>query len=258
MAKNFDLIAKKIRSNFLKLLQNGHKYHLGGTASCVDILVAIFYGGFINLKNLNREKFILSKGHALGALHVILIDQKILTKKNFLNLKKNNKIGGQLDIFNLNKYVDWNTGSLGHSIGVVTGFALASPKKKFWTLIGDAEVEEGSVWEGIFFLSEQKIKNVIIIIDRNKISASKKIDYKEIFDIKLLDKLNLNIYRINGHKFEEIFETLKLAKKSNKSSIIIAETIKGKGFGIAENNINYSHQIPNKTELKKMIKKYAN
>lgn len=256
MEKNFNKISKTIRLEFLKLIESGYKYHLGGTASCIDLLTVLFYGNFIKLENKSRPKFILSKGHALGALHAILLNKKLLAKKKLDFLKRKGKIGGQLDVYNLKNYVDWNTGSLGHSIGVVTGMAISNPAQKVWTIVGDAEMDEGSIWEGIFYISEKKINNIIIIIDRNKISASAIIEKKEFFDKKILDKLNFNIFRINGHSHKEISRTYKNSINLSKSTIIIADTIKGKGFGIAENNLAYSHQGLDQKTLKNIKKNY--
>ena len=81
MEKNFNKISKTIRLNFLKLIESGYKYHLGGTTSCIDLLAVLFYGNFINLIQKNRSRFILSKGHALGALHAIFLDKKIIVVK---------------------------------------------------------------------------------------------------------------------------------------------------------------------------------
>jgi len=256
MEKNFSKISNLIRLEFLNLIDSGYKYHLGGTASCIDLLTVLFYGNFIDLKKKNRAKFILSKGHALGALHAILLNKKIISKKKLDMMSLKGEIGGQLDIYNLKNYVDWNTGSLGHSVGVVTGIAIAKPNKKIWTIVGDAEMDEGSMWEGIFYISEKKINNIIIIIDRNKISASAIIEKKEFFDKKILDQLNLNIFRINGHNHKEIKNIFKKSVNSNKSTIIIAETIKGKGFGIAENNLSYSHQALDKKTILNIKKIY--
>jgi len=256
MEKNFSKISNLIRLEFLNLIESGYKYHLGGTASCIDLLTVLFYGNFIDLKKKNRVKFILSKGHALGALHAILLNKKIISKKKLDMMSLKGEIGGQLDIYNLKNYVDWNTGSLGHSVGVVTGIAIAKPNKKIWTIVGDAEMDEGSMWEGIFYISEKKINNIIIIIDRNKISASAIIEKKEFFDKKILDQLNLNIFRINGHNHKEIKNIFKKSVNSNKSTIIIAETIKGKGFGIAENNLSYSHQALDKKTILNIKKIY--
>jgi transketolase len=229
---------------------------MGGTASCIDLLTVLFYGNFINLNQKNRSKFILSKGHALGALHAIFINKNITSKKKLDRMKKNGEIGGQLDIYRFKSYVDWNTGSLGHSIGVATGMAISNPKQKVWTIVGDAEMDEGSIWEGVFFISEKKINNIIIIIDRNKISASARIEKKEFLDKKILDKLNFNIYRINGHNHKEIYNTFKKINNSDKSIIVIADTIKGKGFGIAENNLAYSHHSLDIKSLSNIKKKY--
>jgi transketolase len=256
MEKNFSKISNKIRLEFLKLLELGYKYHIGGTASCIDLLTVLFYGNFINLNQKNRSKFILSKGHALGGLHAIFLDKNITSKKKLEYMKKNGKIGGQLDIYIFKDYIDWNTGSLGHSIGVITGMAISNPNQKVWTIVGDAEMDEGSIWEAIFFISERKINNIIIVIDRNKISASAKIEKKEFLDKKILDKLNFNIYRINGHDHKEIYNTFKKFKNSSRSTIVIADTIKGKGFGIAENNLAYSHQSLDVKTLSNIKKKY--
>lgn len=256
MVKNFKKISNKIKWQFLDLVEKGFKYHLGGTASCLDLMTVLFYGGYINLSKNNRSVFLLSKGHALGALYSILINQKLVTKQKLINLKKRGEIGGQLDIFKLPKFIDTNTGSLGHAIGVGIGHALANIRKKVWVIIGDAEIDEGSVWEALFYISEKKINNIIIIIDRNKISASVKIDKKEIFDSKFLENLNLKIFYINGHKHKEIKNCYDRAIKLKKSSIIIADTIKGKGLGVAENNLEYSHQSLPINEIKRVKKIY--
>ncbi len=256
MVKSFKEISNNIRLQFLKLVEQGNKYHLGGSSSCLDLLTILFFGGYINLKNKKRSPFILSKGHALGVLYSIMLKQNILSKRKFNLLKKKALIGGQLDIFNLKKFVDWNTGSLGHSIGVCIGFAIANPKKKIWSLIGDAEIDEGSIWEALFFISEKKISNIIIIIDRNKLSASSYIEKKEVLDNKILNKLNFLVQKINGHNHLDIVKSYNKAVKSKKSSIIIANTIKGKGLGRAENNINYSHQSLPKDDIIQLINSY--
>ena len=111
-------------------------------------------------------------------------------KKDYENFRA----GGQLDIFN-SKFVDWNSGSLGHSIGVSIGLAIKNPKIKIYVIVGDAEFEEGSIWEAIFYISEKKINNIVIIIDRNRMSASSNINKKDIFDKNILNKLNFNIKR---------------------------------------------------------------
>ena len=119
----------------------------------------------------------MSKGHANLALLSILKDKKIISKKFFLKYGKNSGIGGQLDK-NING-VCWNTGSLGHSIGVCAGVALANKLKKNYyaiTIIGDSEIDEGASWEAIMHAGQNKLNNLIVMIDRNKFSVTTKID----------------------------------------------------------------------------------
>ncbi len=258
MVKNFNKInylnekSKKIRLDFLKLIDNGFKFHLGGSLSCADILINIFYS-----KNFIKKKdfFLLSKGHALGIMFAIMLDKRKLKYKYFLKLKKNNKIGGQLDIHNL-KINDWNTGSLGHTVGVSIGLSLAKPHSKIFNIIGDAEIDEGSIWESLMYISEKNIKNIIIIIDKNHQSASSFIKKKEIFDKNFLKQLNLNYFKIDGHNHKSIYKTISKSLKSKKSSIIIANTVKGSGFKEFEKNLKYSHGSPERNFLKKIIAKY--
>lgn len=246
---------KQLRLRFIKLLVDGFKFHIGGTLSCLDMMIVLFYSNFIKINSKNRDFFILSKGHALANFFLILMDKGIITEKNFISMYKRNQLGNQLDCFNL-KYVDWNTGSLGHSVGVSIGLSLANPKKKIWNIIGDAEFDEGSIWEALFYISEKKIKNIILIVDRNKMSASSFINYKEFFDKKVINNLNINKYLINGHDVNQINSIFKKVKKSNRSSIIIANTIKGNGIKEFENSLEFSHGLPEKKILELIYEKY--
>lgn len=244
--------SKKIRLDFLKLIYKDFKYHIGGSLSCLDLLVSILYTKKIFGK---KDFFLLSKGHALGVLYSIMIDQKKITYKYLKNLQKKNKVGGQLDISNLKfNYNCWNTGSLGHSIGVSIGLSISNPNSKIFNIIGDAEIDEGSVWESILYISEKKIKNIIIIIDRNKQSASSFIEKKEVLDKNFFKNLNLNYYKIRGHDHASIIMTISKIAKSEKSSIIVADTIKGYGFKEFEKSLKYSHGTPDKKLLQKVIK----
>ena len=245
---------EKIKKTFLKLILNGSKYHLGGSLSSLDLITTIVYGGFVNVNKKNIKNFILSKGHALGILHAIMLEKNVIKNQSLINLKKKGKIGGQLDIYNFKKnYFEWNSGSLGHSIGIAIGMAIAEKKKRIITLIGDAEIDEGSVWEGLFFISDKNINNLIIIVDRNNISASSLIEKKKNLDINLLEKLDIPIREINGHNISQIYKTLKETYKSKKSVILIANTIKGKGIKEIENNVKYSHHLPKMSILEKYI-----
>lgn len=248
---------KKLRLDFINLLIQNKKYHIGGSLSCLDIMVCLFYK-FIDLKKKNRDFFLLSKGHALANLYLIMLDQKLIQKRKFFEGFNTFDLGGQLDVFKYKELIDWNTGSLGHSLGIAIGLAIGNPKKKIWTIIGDAEIDEGSVWEALFFISEKKINNINIIIDRNKLSASSKMEKKEIFDKNFFKNLSLKSYVINGHNTLQLINCFSKIKKKQNSTIIIANTIKGKGFYELENNLKFSHHIPNQQTLKKIFTKINN
>lgn len=245
--------SKKIKKIFLNLILDGNKYHLGGSLSCLDFICTAIYGRFIKIdKDKGLKNFILSKGHALGILHSILLEKKIIKEKTFYENRKKGKIGGQLDIFNPYDFFEWNSGSLGHSVGVSIGLSLTT-KQKIWTIIGDAEIDEGSIWEALFFIKDKKIKNLVIVIDKNNVSASKKIFNKANLNPAILQNLGMNYFNINGHDIKKIFKTLQKVNSINSSSLIILNTIKGKGILEIENNIKFSHQIPSSEILKKYI-----
>ena len=263
MAKNsiIDYLTSKglkVKKIFLDLILNNFKFHLGGTASCLDILICLIYENFINYNKLNRNLLLLSKGHALGGIYSILIEKKLINFKNLIKLKEKKLIGNQLDVYNLKKFVDWNTGSLGHSLGVSIGLSMANPNKKIWNIIGDGETDEGSIWEALHFISDKKIKNIIIIIDRNKISASSKIENKVFFKKNIFKKLNIYTQIINGHSYKQILKALRKATSQKESCIIVANTIKGKGFGDLENNLKFSHHLPSPKIIKSIQENLKN
>lgn len=187
----------------------------------------------------DRNRFILSKGHACLALYVILRDLDILSDDRLVRYSRDGGLGGQLDISIPG--VDWNTGSLGHSLGVCCGMALASKLSEqdyfVYTIVGDAEFYEGSIWEGINFAAEHSLNNLVCIIDRNRLSVTEVLGDDTFYSTlpAILENLGWDAHEINGHDHKEILSTLHGAKKSTKPTMIIANTIKGKGVSFMEN-----------------------
>ena len=256
-------ISKKLRLETLNMIEKKGNGHIGGTFSCIDILVSLYYGDILkinknNFTDNNRNRFILSKGHACLALYKILLDLKIINKKTYESYGENGGLGGQLDM-NV-PGVDWVTGSLGHAIGVSNGFALASKIDKLnfksYVLLGDAECDEGSIWESIMFAGSHKLNNLIVLVDRNRLSVTDTIDensYFNKFDV-LLKSLGWNYYEINGHSIYQIVNSLKKANTSKKPVMILCNTIKGKGVSFMENNIKWHHSLPSVSEFEKARK----
>lgn len=260
--KNLQNIAKKIRLSVLDTTIKKNKGHIGGTYSCVDILVALYYGNIlkINSKNFrykNRNRFILSKGHACLALYSILNDLKILPTKKLETYGDNGGLGAQLDMSVPG--VDWVTGSLGHAVGVSSGFAYSAKLDKLnfksFVLLGDAECEEGSIWESFTFAANKKLNNLVVIIDRNRLSVTDVLDDNSFFKNydKILISLGWNYYDIDGHSYSDLLRVLNLSLKSNKPTLILCNTIKGKGVSFMENSIKFHHALPSADQVTQAV-----
>jgi len=237
--------AKIIRRQILELSYEKQMGHLGGTFSCIELLISLYYGGIFNFhlgtRDKNRDRFILSKGHACLALYSILFDQGVISDNDLFSYCSDGGLGAQLDTSVPG--IDWNTGSLGHSIGICCGFALAArmdgSQRRSCTLIGDAECSEGSIWESLVYAGENHL-NIIVIVDRNRLSVTEVLDNDSFFRKELFHNFGWDFYDINGHEFDQILPTLKMCA-TNKPSIIIANTIKGKGISFMENKIEWHH-----------------
>jgi len=261
---NLIKITKKLRLETLNMIVKKRKGHLGSTFSCIDILVVLYYGNILkinkfNYQKNNRNRFILSKGHACLALYKILLDLNIINNKIYNSYGDNGGLGGQLDM--QIPGVDWVTGSLGHAIGVSNGFALAGKLNKMsyksYVLLGDAECDEGSVWESIMFAGSQKLNNLVVLIDRNRLSVTDFISddnsYFKNFP-KLLKSFGWNYYEIDGHSISQLLSCLNKANNSKLPVMILCNTIKGKGVSFMENSIKWHHSLPNHDEIEKARK----
>lgn len=253
-------LEKKISNLRFKLIESNFKSqtaHLASALSCFDILCVIFF------KFLRKQDyFILSKGHAAQALYQVLFEQNKITKKEFDNYSKSNS--------NLEEHpntsipgVVCSTGSLGHGLSFACGLNLANRLKKknqskIFTILGDGECNEGTVWESALFASSNKLNNIIAFIDYNKLQGTGRTE--DILKLKPLSKkwksFGWNVFEINGHSLTQIIKTINKINKSyqKRPNMIIAHTIKGKGVKFMENNNNWHYRSPNYLELLKSKK----
>jgi len=228
--------------------------HFGGIYSCMDILVSLYYGGIFNFKVdkpdwIDRDRLIIGKGHACLGVYTILSDLGIISADELQTYGVNGSIfGGQLD-FNI-AGVETNTGSLGHAIGIASGIALAAKmdgkKYKTYTLVGDGECEEGSIWESVMFASQNNLDNLVTIVDRNRLSVTDFIENDDLED-KFIS-YGWDCMTIDGHNHDEILNACK--HKHNKPFVIVADTIKGKGVSFMESGIKWHHSVPSEEEFK--------
>lgn len=253
--------AKEIRKISLKINYLSKSSHLGGVLSMSDIISVLFFK-ILNFdkKNIfsqNRNRFILSKGHACLGIYVVLFIKKIISKRTLLNYGKNSSIL-MTHISHKVPGIEFSTGSLGHGLPFAAGKAYyAKFKNKKWNtfcLLSDGELNEGSNWEALLFASHHKLNNLTIIIDYNKIQSFGKTN--EVINleplIEKLNSLNLHVIEIDGHNVKEIYKALRV-KSKNKTKIIIANTIKGYGVKFLENKLEWHYRSLSKSQLDKAI-----
>jgi transketolase len=250
--------ARWVRLQVFESAVKTSKGHLGGTFSCIDLIVALYYGGIMkfdagNPKWPERDRFLIGKGHACLSLYHIWADLGILERSHLDNYGVNGGLGGQLDISIPGS--EHNTGSLGHAIGIGAGMALAAKldrmNYKTFALVGDAECDEGAVWESVMFAAEHGLNNLIGIIDRNHLSVTE-IRPDDSGSGCLEDKFRVCGWEckvIDGHSFHAILNAFNGLDQLNKPLMIVADTVKGKGVSFMENGIKWHHAIPSPEEI---------
>jgi len=252
---NLKDISKKIRRNIITIANISKSAHVGSSLSCVDILSTLYF----DVLNLNpwskRDIFILSKGHAAMALYSTLEVKGIITRKKLLGYYLNDgTLPAHLDKFTC-KGVEASAGSLGHgyniAIGIAYGFKLRNLKRKVYTLIGDGESQEGSIWEGALFAPKYCLDNLTVILDYNNLQgygrACELCNYEPIKN--KWEAFGWHTVEINGHDFNQLREAFN-EKTNNKPKIIIARTTKGKGISYMEDKLIW-HYYAVTDELKR-------
>lgn len=261
--------AKWVRSKALEMCVNAGRGHLGGTFSCAEILVALYYGGILNASPFSkndpdRNRIIFSKGHAMLGLYAILGDLGFFDAKELENYGKNGTILGDHPD-HLIPGVEIASGSLGHGLSIACGLALAAKMsgRNFMTVavLGDGECNEGSVWEAAMFGQNHKLNNLVAVIDNNGLGAT---DFTRNFSgsVPMEDKwwsFGWQTIRVDGHNFEDMLSAFKKARQSvGQPTAIIAETIKGKGVSFMEDSPIWHHGAPKGELAARAMQELAN
>lgn len=258
-------IANNLRRNVLKMVANAKSGHIGGALSAAEIITTLYFDEMDitcdNLKDLERDKFVLSKGHASAALFSILYEKGFLEEKELMTFRKiNSRLQGHPNM-NYVPGVDMSTGSLGQGISAAVGMALSYKAKnlpyRVYTLVGDGESQEGMVWEAAMAAAQFKLDNLVMILDFNGLQIDG--DITKVMNPLPLDKkfeaFNWHVINIDGHDFDQIKAALKEARETKgMPTAIIAKTIKGKGVDFMENQAGWHGVAPSEEQLQAALK----
>ncbi len=252
---------KELRKTIFRTICKGGGGHIPASLSIVEILSVLYYGILRidpqNPQEAGRDRFVLSKGHAGVALYAVLADKGFFDKGELDKFGRSGTIlGGHPDMYSV-PGIEASTGSLGHGLPFGAGVALAAKMDKkdyrVFVLLGDGECQEGTVWETALFAPQHKLDNLTAIIDYNKLQALDRLD-KIISLDSLVDKwksFGWEVREVDGHdinKLRDIFKAVPFA--FGKPSLIIANTIKGKGISFMENAPIWHYRLPNSDEMK--------
>lgn len=239
--------------------------HPGGSLSIADVVTTLFFHELNidpkNPKNEDRDRFILSKGHAAPVLYSALSRRGFFDREE---LKKLRKLGSKLQGHpNMNDVsgIDMSTGSLGQGISAAVGMAIAgkldNKSYRVYTVLGDGELEEGQVWEAAMSAAHYKLDNLTAFVDFNGLQIDG--DITKVMNPSPIDKkfeaFGWNVLVIDGHNYDEILDSIDRAKEfKGKPTVIICKTIKGKGVSFMENDASWHGNAPTLEQCNKAIK----
>lgn len=256
--------AKQIRLKTLKMVFNSGSSHIGSAFSCTDIL-AVLYNKILNVNTSNpvlpeRDRLILSKGHACSSLYAALAIKGFFPITDLDSYGKNGS-----DMMNHVSHkvpgVEFSTGSLGHGLPFGTGIAKALKLKyknppKTYVLLGDGELAEGSNFEALLFGTHHNLDNLILIIDYNNLQSLTTVE--NTLNLNPLDQkfksFGWNCFEVDGHNHAKIIEILSTIPSNNKPTVVIAKTIKGKGVSFMENKVEWHYKSPSEEQYNQALK----
>ena len=263
--KELELHANNIRKNILTEVYSANSGHPGGSLSDADILTEIYFEQMDinknNVDSIDRDRFVLSKGHASPLLYGTLKEKGLLDDDLTTFRKINSNLQGHP---NMNEVtgVDMSTGSLGQGVSCAVGMAIVNKHvdkntHRIYCLLGDGECEEGQVWEACMAAAHYKLDNLCAVLDYNHLQIDGNIDdviSPEPFASKF-ESFGWNVLDVNGHDFYELRNAFEQAKQvKDKPTMIIAHTIKGKGVSYMENNYAWHGTAPNDEQYETAMK----
>lgn len=266
--ENLKAFSYDLRKNVVDMIIEGKGGHIGGDMSVIDILIELYFEQMNispeNMDDPDRDRFVMSKGHAVEALYAVLaakgffpIEQVISEFSKFGSKfigHPNNKLPG----------IEMNSGSLGHGLPVCVGMALAGKMNnspyRVYTVMGDGELAEGSVWEGAMAANQYKLDNLCAIVDRNRLQISGCTEDVMAHDSQeeRWGSFGWHVISIDGNDYKQLKAAFDEAKNTKGApTVIIANTVKGCGSSVMENKAAWHHKVPNAEEYAQIMKDFA-
>jgi transketolase len=264
LIQKLETTAAKCRIDILTMLEKAKSGHPGGSLSVIDIVVTLFFHAMKQDPQkpdwVERDRFVLSKGHGVPALYAALAEQGSIARSELDSLRMiDSRLQGHPDRIAF-PWAEASTGSLGQGLSIAQGLALAFKHQKksnrVYCVIGDGESQEGQIWEAALSAPKFKLNNLIVFTDANNGQIDGHVT--EVMDLRpLADKwrsFRWAVHEIDGHDFAQILGAIEKAHaETEKPTMIIARTIKGKGVSFMENNIGWHGVAPNADQTKQAI-----
>lgn len=256
--------SQEIRRTILEMVARSQASHIGSAFSCLDILISLYF----NVANIDpenpsrkdRDRIILSKGHAGAALLAVLAHRQFFPIETLKGYYTNGSLLEGHPMIESSPGIEMTSGSLGHGLPLGLGMALAlrsdKLKAKVFVILSDGELDEGSTWEAILAAGNFGADNLVAIVDYNKLQGFG--TTKEVMDLEPLaekwESFKWVVREIDGHNFEELNKVLASTPfAAKKPSVVIANTVKGKGVSFMENKVEWHYKSPNDLERRKAL-----
>ncbi|SFB11107.1 transketolase [Acetitomaculum ruminis DSM 5522] len=259
--KELKKVALEVRKGIIESVHAAKCGHPGGSLSAADIFTYLYFEEMNidpkNPKKADRDRFVLSKGHTAPGLYATLAQRGFFPVEDLKTLRKvGSYLQGHPDMKHI-PGIDMSSGSLGQGVSAAVGMALSAKMSnenyRVYSLLGDGEIQEGQVWEAAMFAGSRKLDNLVLIVDNNGLQIDGNIaDVCSPYPIdEKFKAFGFNVINVSAHDFAELRGAFAQARRTkNKPSVIIAESIKGKGVSFMENNAGWHGKAPNDEEFK--------
>ena len=263
--QNLKALSYKLRRDVVGMIMAGKAGHIGGDMSVMETMVSLYFHAMNispeNQDDPNRDMFVMSKGHCVETLYAVLAEKGFFPIEQVI--KEYSRFGSKFIGHPNNKLpgIEMNSGSLGHGLPVAVGMALAQKMDKrlsrTYVVMGDGELAEGSVWEGAMSATQYGLDNLCAVVDRNRLQISgttEQVMHQDSVKERFA-AFGWNVLSVDGNDIEAMNAAFDEAKSvKGRPTMIVANTTKGKGSGVMENNVGWHHHVPNQEEYEQIMK----